>query len=1026
MAFVNPTIKPAIFIGLGSTGTQVLNYIREFMYEEFGVAGFPVFHFLSISTDGQDETDRQFGIVTQPFERMYEFKIYVPELEGPRAKLDKKNETFFATYSGMHEWFDMDTLKDNRSTVKAGAGGNRQVGRMALWMNWDQFDKHLSQCVDINKDARKDQMRDILRTYREQKGGNITIDSDLDNAVDVYIVTSLSGGSGSSAFIDVAVAAKRKLSQYFSNLSIYGFFTAMDHTLNDPSHASNCSNTLASLIELDNLHRKGIKIQYPDLPMQTYEDPFSQVYLMTPSISNEENWSSSVAMHGEKDQDVMRRLMALQVFLSAASGSLIDLGHKINVDIAAMAKGYDLPKAPPDPGFRRFINVMGLYAIWFPKNRILDSASYLLIHDLLRDWLGNEDQTTIHKADVQKKAADDYTRIESKALGELVADDKRNLDSDLMSRLQDVRVSLMAEDGDADTLKNKLLTEWGRVEYSNRSLTQEFGSNSHLSEFMNGRAVSMRTSFVTEVKKTVWSKVEEFVKPGEKDLTSRMTLEDTKEWVSSFKTELSQKIEHGYPDTPPRVDIASLDFERVYKVSFWSRITFQKKKAIRKNKEKLYSAFRKKVEDAWRGMKGYHAGRALQQSVKELDESIDKDLTKIKDRLSQLAYDAEKGFQDSCKLEMSENRILIMTMRGGKIKEDAEFIREQVGRISQELLQKKNADEYLFTRVFLRKMESEKLSVMQQIEQNSMDIKEERSVVLELIRNKLKHIILREYWKEISGDFSLTKEYLRRHRANILDHYKNSYILAAMSPTWSKLPLKDRPIFAGGGGVHGDDTIKDVLQIVREKDRSAIWEHSFETAEHLDNLIFFARQYPGVAVSDLKLYDEFKPVYESNPSGKVSNHHTSIRPRQFWPTSPWKYDMPALFALIGDAAGLFEQTKDGYAFAYKDGKKEYSILLKNCRFDETTLERAGDMDAWEKSASEAAEVLREKLLAADKEKEFDNRVRSAVIIIKQEQLYEKANQIKSRLIDNGVFDHEQAEEFKNRLYNFVDFMFPKM
>ncbi len=50
MAFVNPTIKPAIFIGLGSTGTQVLNYIREFMYEEFGVAGFPVFHFLSIST----------------------------------------------------------------------------------------------------------------------------------------------------------------------------------------------------------------------------------------------------------------------------------------------------------------------------------------------------------------------------------------------------------------------------------------------------------------------------------------------------------------------------------------------------------------------------------------------------------------------------------------------------------------------------------------------------------------------------------------------------------------------------------------------------------------------------------------------------------------------------------------------------------------------------------------------------------------------------------------------------------------
>ena len=61
---------------------------------------------------------------------------------------------------------------------------------------------------------------------------------------------------------------------------------------------------------------------------------------------------------------------------------------------------------------------MGLYAIWFPKNRILDSASYLLIHDLLRDWLGMKIRQPSTRP-MFKKAAD-YTRIESKALGELV------------------------------------------------------------------------------------------------------------------------------------------------------------------------------------------------------------------------------------------------------------------------------------------------------------------------------------------------------------------------------------------------------------------------------------------------------------------------------------------------------------------------------------------------------------------------------------------------------------------------------
>ena len=48
-------IRPTLFIGLGTTGTNILKKLRELMSEEYGHAGLPIFRYISIETDEKIE-----------------------------------------------------------------------------------------------------------------------------------------------------------------------------------------------------------------------------------------------------------------------------------------------------------------------------------------------------------------------------------------------------------------------------------------------------------------------------------------------------------------------------------------------------------------------------------------------------------------------------------------------------------------------------------------------------------------------------------------------------------------------------------------------------------------------------------------------------------------------------------------------------------------------------------------------------------------------------------------------------------
>ena len=71
-------ITPTIFVGLGTTGTNILKSLRELMAEEYGHAGLPLFRYIAIETHG--EVNAQNTNQMEDYERINLIRATVPNV----------------------------------------------------------------------------------------------------------------------------------------------------------------------------------------------------------------------------------------------------------------------------------------------------------------------------------------------------------------------------------------------------------------------------------------------------------------------------------------------------------------------------------------------------------------------------------------------------------------------------------------------------------------------------------------------------------------------------------------------------------------------------------------------------------------------------------------------------------------------------------------------------------------------------------------------------------------------------------
>jgi len=182
---------PTVVVGIGGTGHEILSRIRRLVEESYGsLANFPILSFLVIDTDK-------------------DYKISNPEAGGTPFK---DNEKHWARVSGkqvremvaemekypwISSWFPTE-LERNITSLEAGAGQIRACGRFAFFCNYHEIQKKFLDALKRTKG------KESLMLDRH----GIKVNN---NAVNVFVTGSLSGGTGSGMLIDVGYCVRNWL-----------------------------------------------------------------------------------------------------------------------------------------------------------------------------------------------------------------------------------------------------------------------------------------------------------------------------------------------------------------------------------------------------------------------------------------------------------------------------------------------------------------------------------------------------------------------------------------------------------------------------------------------------------------------------------------------------------------------------------------------------------------------------------------------------------------------------------------------
>ena len=247
-------IRPTLFVGLGTTGTNILKSLRRLLFEEYGHAGLPIFRYIAIEThtdEKGEDPDLRLTSQLQDYERI----TVVNATIGSTVPIDHKLTPSHPRYNQhLADWLDPELLKVETRSFQDGAKNIRMAGRLCLWENWLQMQQKVTNARDaIIAQSTTDKTADMLTGHYESKGLPIPAGRLIDNsAVNVYIVGSLCGGSCSGMLIDVAYFFRSMFASQ-EDSRIYGVFTMYDRdqatgkALDRTVRSANCYGSLLEL-----------------------------------------------------------------------------------------------------------------------------------------------------------------------------------------------------------------------------------------------------------------------------------------------------------------------------------------------------------------------------------------------------------------------------------------------------------------------------------------------------------------------------------------------------------------------------------------------------------------------------------------------------------------------------------------------------------------------------------------------------------------------------------------------------------
>jgi hypothetical protein len=368
------TIQRTLCIGLGGTGRDVLMQIRRLIIDRYGrLDALPVVSFVHIDADrgasdlsglSTGNTYRGENILFTPAERVTA-TMTSQEIDQLIGGIEQRNEfDRQSPYDHIKSWLPPQLIR-NVKAIEDGAGGIRPVGRLSFFHNY----RKIKAAIETAENRTRGHEQIML-------GQGFGVEPGLN----IFVVGSLCGGTGSGMFLDVAYALRHAYGDIENKL--VGYWVVSPELYGDTPGMN--ANVYAALKELNHYAASNTRFKACYDPQQLVEineerPPFDFTYLLSNKTATD---------YRILDKNKLCNVIAHKIFL--------DFGDELTSVIKSQKDNFKDKLTRLDNHPRRNVQrylTFGLAKIYSPHDRIVLMALTKVSQRLVNFWLKGTGQS---------------------------------------------------------------------------------------------------------------------------------------------------------------------------------------------------------------------------------------------------------------------------------------------------------------------------------------------------------------------------------------------------------------------------------------------------------------------------------------------------------------------------------------------------------------------------------------------------------------------------------------------------------
>lgn len=331
-----------LFIGIGSSGLHVLEEAQQFNYELLGMNKPKNIHYLFMDSD----------ITNKPKKT----PLGTNNITG--VELNLENMSFYINNLRNNNKIDSSWIPDATQALgTSGAGGKSSYGRLSLWSNFTNVKNEL-----------------------------LKLNSQYDGFDSIYVVGSITGGTGSGIFLDVAYL----LRQLVGNIKIYSILMIPKNTDLDHNTSNFYLNSYFALKSLEYYSKQGnvFNVTWPDgIPLPDSignMPPFDLNFIVSPDYFDQSRLNNTY-MCDYQDLSPLFKTIGLYVSLMGNNSDKKDKERGLQ-DVASARL---IDGAAGAGHITRYIT-FGLSFIQYPKALLQEYVALDFATNIVKDWNDEE------------------------------------------------------------------------------------------------------------------------------------------------------------------------------------------------------------------------------------------------------------------------------------------------------------------------------------------------------------------------------------------------------------------------------------------------------------------------------------------------------------------------------------------------------------------------------------------------------------------------------------------------------------